>query len=214
MSVVRSAARTRRHPIDKRVIDGVVLAGGRSRRMGRDKALLLLDGVPLYVRSARLLLEAGCSGVAVIGRDELPAQPEVDEQWSDLHGGEGPVDGLITALTSSRGEIVTVLAVDLPDVPSESLIRTRRLLAERSDVDVALLRDESGRIAIAGSWRSAAALPNARTFFANGGRSVLELIDGLSLATEVVDESALLNLNRPDDWKKRVGSPSRGFLAD
>lgn len=196
------------------MIEGVVLAGGRSRRMGRDKARLVLEGLPLYVRAARLLRDTGCSGVAVIGRDELPAHPDIDDQWSDLLGGEGPVDGLITALTRSEAAIVTVIGVDLPDVPVESLARTRQTLADRPEIDVVLLAEEAGRFALAGSWRSATALPVAQHFFANGGRSIVELLKDLSVATEVVADSAVINLNRPDEWEQRRRTPTDGSFGD
>jgi molybdopterin-guanine dinucleotide biosynthesis protein A len=72
---------------------GAVLCGGASRRMGRDKALLPLDGLPLAVRVAQALGEAGAAEVVAVGGDrdglaswDLPAVPD---RWP----GEGRAGG-------------------------------------------------------------------------------------------------------------------------
>ncbi len=48
------------------VIDGIVLAAGRSRRMGRPKALLPVDGETFVERAVRVLIEGGCRAVIVV----------------------------------------------------------------------------------------------------------------------------------------------------
>ena len=87
---------------------GVIVAGGASRRMGRDKALVLLEGRPLIAWVADAL-EAVCPRVLVAGRVE---------GWEgrlgieDLPGVRGPLAGLAAALVD--GEDVLLLAVDQP----------------------------------------------------------------------------------------------------
>ena len=93
-------------------VTGFVLAGGASSRMGRDKALLELDGIPLVLRTARLL-EAVVTRVAVIGRAECYARLGVQTLPDDFPGC-GPLGGIATALRSSHAAWSLVVACDLP----------------------------------------------------------------------------------------------------
>jgi molybdenum cofactor guanylyltransferase len=99
---------------------GAVLVGGASRRMGRDKATLLLrDGTVLGRRAVDALL--GCddidAGVAVIGGDRDVAAA-LDARWvADPSPPVGPVGGVVAALEDAgrRGcDAVVVLPCDLP----------------------------------------------------------------------------------------------------
>lgn len=121
---------------------GVILAGGQSLRMGRDKALLEIDGQPLVRRLANLL--AGITGEVILsaGQPERYAflgLPVIH----DLFPGQGPLAGLHAAMRHSRRPVFILLACDLPQVHSgllECLIRH----SEGSDAVVPLTSD--GRI--------------------------------------------------------------------
>lgn len=94
---------------------GVVLAGGGSRRMGRDKAWLEVEGVPLAERQVRLL-----SGifpkVVVSAREPEKFQERGFETIVDRFAARAPIVGIATVLGAVRGPIFA-LAVDLPKVP-------------------------------------------------------------------------------------------------
>lgn len=97
---------------------GAVLAGGRSRRMGRDKALLTVSGEPLLVRQARLLGEAGAAEVLISQSSDRPGSnwprlPNTRTVW-DLPGDIGPLAGLEAVLQAAQFDRVLVVAVDLP----------------------------------------------------------------------------------------------------
>jgi molybdenum cofactor guanylyltransferase len=104
---------------------GVVLAGGASRRMGRDKAALAVDGETLAARAARRLLGV-CPRVAIAdgGRGLVPGMPSVPDAAA-----AGPAAGILGAARAWPGHALLVLACDLPRV-SEALLRelVRRLL--------------------------------------------------------------------------------------
>lgn len=89
----------------------MVLAGGASSRMGRDKALLELDGETLAARAVRKLREV-CGEVLIAdaGRNLLPGSVPDGP-------GEGPAAGILGAALARPGERLLVLAVDLPRVP-------------------------------------------------------------------------------------------------
>jgi molybdenum cofactor guanylyltransferase len=100
---------------------GAVLAGGASRRFGRDKAFVEVGGVRLVDRAVAALAEA-TAVVAVMGsRDRLAAEgqrlPSGVHALPDDLPGYGPLGGLATVLAHYPYAWVAVLAVDLPFVP-------------------------------------------------------------------------------------------------
>jgi molybdopterin-guanine dinucleotide biosynthesis protein A len=99
---------------------GLVLCGGASRRMGRDKALLELDGRPLVLRVAERLSRVAhpvllAPGTA--GRLGDLGYPEV----ADALPGRGPLGGLVAGLEASPHELTAVAGVDLPFASPEVL---------------------------------------------------------------------------------------------
>ena len=90
---------------------GAILAGGRSTRMGTDKALVDLGGRPMIAAVADALDAAGCR-VVVVGRTDTPAGlHSVPDAPS---GRRGPVAGLATALRTAGGGPVVLVGVDQP----------------------------------------------------------------------------------------------------
>ncbi|MDQ5980082.1 MAG: molybdenum cofactor guanylyltransferase [Verrucomicrobiota bacterium] len=99
-------------------LTGVVLAGGHSRRMGRDKATLAHEGRPMWERQAGVLRAAGCDVIALVrqpGQAPLGLPDDV-LLWHDPVADAGPLAGLHTALNHSRTLLVAVLAVDMPRI--------------------------------------------------------------------------------------------------
>lgn len=100
---------------------GAVLAGGESRRMGSDKALLQFDGRPLWSRQHRVLTAAGIEDVVIIRRPEQPDLSPNHPHRHDQFAGAGPIAGLHAALTYNLAcpdpaEVIAVLAVDMPAI--------------------------------------------------------------------------------------------------
>lgn len=114
---------------------GFVLAGGASRRMGRDKALLALGHETILQRQVRTL-RAVCDGVVVIGSPERYsglAGPVIPD---DLIGG-GPLRGIYTGLRHTRTEFNLFLGCDLPFMQARFLrVLAARALEDGADVTV------------------------------------------------------------------------------
>jgi len=93
----------------------IILAGGKSSRMGRPKALLLFDGEPLIVRIVRILrrLFADIVVVAAPGQ-ELPPLPV--KLVRDDEAYQGPVGGIYYGLRAASGEVSFVTSCDVPFV--------------------------------------------------------------------------------------------------
>jgi molybdenum cofactor guanylyltransferase len=93
-------------------VGGFVLAGGKSSRMGRDKALLEINGSSLIARAARLL-QSVTGDPMIIGSTSLYKSlgtPIVADDWP----GHGPLGGMATALRVSRAPWNLIIACDLP----------------------------------------------------------------------------------------------------
>lgn len=113
---------------------GAILAGGRSSRMGRDKAFLPIEGRPLIARQASLLREAGCSELIISGLRDIdygiPNTLVVYDSVQDV----GPLAGLAAALSAARHPWVLVIAVDLPRLDLTFLRRLLSLGAGRTGI--------------------------------------------------------------------------------
>lgn len=114
-------------PVDGGRVSAAVLAGGESRRMGRDKAWLDLgDGVPLIQR-ALAAARAVTDDVFVVDRDTATARLG-ERTVPDRYGRSGALGALATALAAAARPLVCVIACDLP-FASPALLR---LLVDRA----------------------------------------------------------------------------------
>jgi molybdopterin-guanine dinucleotide biosynthesis protein A len=95
-------------------VSAFILAGGKSTRMGADKAFVALDGRSLLARALDLARSV-THDVRIVGEAEKFAvfAPVVE----DVFPGCGPLGGIHAALRASRTELNLILAVDMPFVP-------------------------------------------------------------------------------------------------
>lgn len=176
-------------------VSGAVLCGGASRRMGRDKASIRIDGVPLAERVAAVLDAGGCAEVVLVGGDEA-ALCESGRRWMpDRWPGAGPVGGVLTAIAESGDGGVVVAACDLLTLTPAAV--TAVLTARRPDVD-AVVATTTRVEPLLGWWnpRAAAAIGEQ---FAAGVRSMTAVLEALDVVTVSVDPDAMRNANRPAD---------------
>ena len=93
---------------------GFVLAGGRSSRMGQDKALVPFAGQPLVAHALLVLRDAGLEASLAGARSSLVVFAPVVE---DCECGRGPLGGICAALASTTARRAVFLPVDLPLLP-------------------------------------------------------------------------------------------------
>lgn len=99
-------------------VDGAILAGGKSLRMGQEKLLLpFRDGTVIQAISEALLPLV--ERLRLIGRAPIPGVPGT--ATPDLHPGLGPLSGIHTALATAEADRVLVVACDLPFVTTAFL---------------------------------------------------------------------------------------------
>ena len=99
----------------------VLLAGGESRRMGRDKATLLFRGKPLWEHQVRLLRELRPTEIFVSARTDPPWLPNDCEFVPDMPPSRGPLSGLAAALARMNGKHLLALAIDMPFMNADYL---------------------------------------------------------------------------------------------
>ncbi|MCS7173827.1 MAG: molybdenum cofactor guanylyltransferase [Armatimonadetes bacterium] len=184
---------------------GIVLAGGHSRRMGRDKATLpfgpdtLLGWVVRRVRSV-------CPRVLVVARE--PARYPGFEVVPDRFPGLGPLAGLHAGLSVAETELGVCVACDLPFV-EPALLRHLLHAAEEVDAVVPVVRGKPEPLCAV--YRRTALLP-AEALLRAGGGSLRDLF--ARLRVRFVPEPELrqadpellsfLNLNTPEDYARAL----------
>jgi len=104
-------------------LSAVLLAGGESRRMGRDKATLEFRGEPLWQRQIRTLGELDPVEILVSARTEPDWLPAETTFVPDDAPSRGPLSGLAAALRVMRGSHLLALAVDMP-LMTEAYLRS------------------------------------------------------------------------------------------
>lgn len=185
----------------------LLLAGGRSTRMGRTKAALAFDGVPLVRRLVDVLRAA--AGRVVVARapgQELPPLPDDVGLVEDARGGAGPLQGLATGLTvlAPVATRVFVAAVDLPFLGVPFVRRVLDLLGEH---DAAVPRAGGHDHPLAAAWNPRVAAP-ADVLLARGERSLRALLEQVDVRYLEADElsaadpglRSLINVNTPAEY--------------
>jgi molybdopterin-guanine dinucleotide biosynthesis protein A len=141
-------------PIDLPPVGGYVLAGGKSSRMGRNKALLELAGKPLVLHAVRKL-QRTCTAVSILGgNSELEAYAPLVR---DLRNGCGPMAGIEAALRSSKYDWNLILPVDVPFLPTFLLSDWLWSVLRKPVQDVKPASLERGDFKLLPALRSAAA---------------------------------------------------------
>lgn len=99
----------------------VLFAGGESRRMGVDKATLMVDGEPMWARQFRIMRALRPAKMMVSARNKPTWCPLDIELAFDEPPSRGPLSGLTAALKLIQTSHLLALAVDLPQITSEHL---------------------------------------------------------------------------------------------
>lgn len=137
--------------------------------MGRDKALIVLDGRPLAARVGEALAIAGATRVVTIGGDRTGLAAAGLDPVADAWPGEGPLGGLVTALRWARDtpgspQVVVVVACDLVAPSARALRATAGALVHDAGGDVAVPLVGQRRQWVHAAWRMRAERPLAAQF--------------------------------------------------
>lgn len=188
------------------MIEGFILVGGASSRMGTDKARLEMNGLEFVERIAGALA-CVTERVSVVGAREesavwqLPVVPDVYTKW-------GALGGLHAALAACRAPWAAVVACDLPLVTGELFAR---LAARCANFDAVVPVQPDGRPQpLCALYRVAPCLGRAEELIASGERRPRALLRGVRTRWVEVAELADLegaplfftNVNTPEDYAR------------
>lgn len=190
--------------VDLPLASGLLLAGGRSRRMGRDKAGLEWKGATLGAHQAATLAGSGAWPLLLSCRSEQTWSPAGFVRREDRDAAGGVLGAFVDAFAASESSVSIVLAVDLPNVPP-SFLENLALIARAKNISVVPRQAERGTYEpFAAAWHRSA-LPQLLQALKAGHSlqaccATLEtqgLLEAYPLSpAEAVD---LANLNTPAD---------------
>ena len=186
----------------------VIQAGGESRRMGTDKALMPFLGQPLITRLLSRLAWIADEVIVTSNQPEnylfLGLSPV-----RDLLPGFGALGGLYTALSAARHPYVAVVACDMPFASPELLLVELATLRE-AGVDALVPRAEGGTEPFHAVYRAEVCLPYVREAIEVGKRRVdawFERVQIRYLEFEEMlpydpDQLAFMNINTPEELQE------------
>jgi molybdopterin-guanine dinucleotide biosynthesis protein A len=185
-------------------LTGLVLAGGSSLRMGRDKALLEIDGKPL-IRLVVERLARICEEVLVVGGDADAYAEFGATLIDDVFSGVGVLGGLHAGLQAARCELALAVGCDMPFLNADLLLA---FASWAEGYDAALLRQGEQVEPLHGAYRRTCLAPIEKAIRA-GERRVVSFFPDVSVRYVTREEveafdpqlRSFVNVNTVEEWQ-------------
>jgi len=161
----------------------VILAGGESKRMGQEKASLMLGGDSLLNRAIRNVQPLFGSLLVSV---RPPGSGLPHPQVCDRSEARGPMAGIAAALEQATSDWVFALACDMPFVAPELI----RAMAERRDGHAVVVAKVHGGLQPLAAFYARSCLPQMQRQLADGRRSLKTLIGEVATCTMQQEECA------------------------
>lgn len=198
-----------------RSLKAIIIAGGQSSRMGRDKALLELDGSPLFARHVENLRLAGFNEIYISTRKDASYLPELKRlqvtPLFDLNESVGPASGLLAALDTSGDEepdqagaswLVTACDFPLANVSAFRYLIEEHLNARFEPEITCLSHDDGTPEPLFAIW-TLGALAKLKANVDLGLRGPLATLKKCRFhELSAMTPEWLTNTNTPDEWAK------------
>jgi molybdopterin-guanine dinucleotide biosynthesis protein A len=124
-------------------VSGIILAGGQSRRMGRDKAFIELNGKPIVAHVLETMQRI-CAETIIVANDAQTYARFSVPIVGDVFPDKGSLGGIYSGLRAAREEYVVAVACDMPFL-SPDLLRFMISLASQFDVVIPQASSPSGK---------------------------------------------------------------------
>jgi molybdenum cofactor guanylyltransferase len=180
----------------------IILAGGKSSRMGRDKSLLTTCNLPIIGRIVSQLKDhfpeiiIGANDVEKYQFLNLPVIP-------DLAEGKGPLMGIYSTLLSSNYEINFVVACDIPDINMEYV---KELLRQAQNHQIVIPMWKDGKYEPLFAVYQKSVLDHVRKLLDTGQRKISLLFDQVDVKYVPLPDNIkwYRNLNTPEDYQNYI----------
>lgn len=181
----------------------VILTGGQSRRMGRDKALLpTADGDTM---SGLLIKKYSSLGTVALAVDKKGHFPDYGAlELEDTYPGRGPLNGIISAFRATGEQFIFLTATDLPNGTAAIPEKLRSLIG---DHDACVIRRNGQAEPLMAVYRRSC-LEVAEECMRQGKYAMKALLDGVSVRYVSEDElpemdlrNILRNINTPEEYE-------------
>jgi molybdopterin-guanine dinucleotide biosynthesis protein A len=190
------------------MLTGLVLSGGESSRMGREKGLVNLNGDPMVSYVVNSMLDLVDEIIISVGKGRAQLYDEYSEIGfeivEDNEPGFGPIQGVVSAMRKMRGDYVIVGPCDTPFLKPEIC---RLVLSKAEGKDGAVPIVKGMYESLHGAYRKGTALKAFEDVLAKGAGRLVDVYDRLDIARVEENElravdpelDSFWNLNEPDD---------------
>ena len=188
-------------------VSAITLAGGQSRRMGRDKALIDYQGKPIIAHVIETLRALSDDVIVVSNRSEIYSRFGA-RVVADYEPPCGPLGGIAAGLAAAQHDLVVVVACDMPFLNIELL---RKLIDAAEGVDAAVPKTGEEFEPLHAVYRRTCYTPIVRRI-EQGDRRVISFFEDVRVRAVPEAEwrafdpegRSLINLNTPDDLEQLV----------
>lgn len=189
-------------------VTALILAGGESSRMGRDKALLQLNGKPLLTHVCAIALESAAQTYVITPwsvkyQDFIPPGCQLlPEQLVSDAPSNTPLIGFFQGLQSVQTEWVLLLACDLPFLSASQVKQWSLALATVLPTEIALLPRTGSRWEPLSGFYRRSCLDSLTIYLRDGGKSFQGWLNQNCVKELLLsDRRCLFNCNTPEDWQ-------------
>lgn len=186
--------------ISKEHISGIILTGGKSSRMGRDKASILLNGEP-FIQYVIKALKPLVDSISIVS-----SNPKHDtfgvQRVEDLIEDAGPLAGLYSGLSQSSTNLNLVLSCDIPYIKTKTL--ELLLNEDYFEYDIVQLSAKGKSMPLIARYKKSCA-PVCLELLNSGERRLRKLSEKCSVKTLTVEDNLVFqtqNINTKEDLKK------------
>lgn len=158
----------------------------------------MINGKAMGQMIADTMRSSGIEEVLVVGGSQTTAYALGCSFVADLHPGEGPLGGLITAMRAVTAEILCVLPCDVPLVKSARIQQLVAALADFRINDASVLKSNREHW-LCSSWRVSRCLPTLEKRFLDGERAIHRAANSLVIQQVSATDAELININTLQD---------------
>jgi len=189
----------------RKIVTISILAGGPSKRMGHNKALMVLHGIPLIKRIVDRLSEV-TDEINVISNEPELYQFLGLPVFPDLIQGKGVLGGILTAISSAKTPFIAPIGCDLPFISPRLLSEEQKIL-KQTNVDVVIPESKDGLEPLHAVYRCSSCLSLVKKSVDRGDFRIISWFDDakvkvlnmVEVRTIDTNPNIFFNINYPED---------------